>query len=147
MAFLDFDQELLAPRFRAREQALAKLSAAARMVGSRGEGGRLLVQTRQPDNIVLQAVVHADPSRVAGHDTELRKALGLPPFGGLAQVSGQASSAYVESLGAPLGLTIVAVADDRFLIQSADLSTMLDLFAATPRPPGRLRVEVDPPNA
>jgi primosomal protein N' (replication factor Y) len=147
VAFLDFDQELLAPRFRAREQALAKLSAAARIVGPRGEGGRLLVQTRQPDNIVLDSVLHADPARVASHDTELRRSLGLPPFGGLASVSGQAASPFIENLGNPLGLTIVALADDRYLVQSSDLASMLDAFASTPRPSGRLRVEVDPPNA
>ena len=33
VAFLDFDQELLAPRYRAAEQALALLARAARLVG------------------------------------------------------------------------------------------------------------------
>jgi hypothetical protein len=96
---------------------------------------------------VLDAVLHADPARVASHDIELRGSLGLPPFGGLALVSGHAASAFIESLGSPLGLTIVALADDRYLVQGSELATMLDAFASTPRPSGRLRVEVDPPNA
>ncbi|HKA03355.1 MAG TPA: hypothetical protein VKD67_03470, partial [Acidimicrobiales bacterium] len=48
VAFLDIDQELLAPRYRAADQALALLARAARVTGGRGGGGRLLVQTRVP---------------------------------------------------------------------------------------------------
>src|SRR5262249_2840924 len=38
VAFLDFDQELLAPRYRAAEQALALLARAARLTGGRAAG-------------------------------------------------------------------------------------------------------------
>ena len=40
VAFLDFDQELLAPRYRAAEEALALLSRASRIVGGRQHGGK-----------------------------------------------------------------------------------------------------------
>ena len=63
VAFLDLDGELLAPRYRAAEQAMALLARAARLVGGRSGGGRLLVQTFLPRHEVLQAVLHADPSR------------------------------------------------------------------------------------
>src|SRR5690606_37769560 len=53
VAFLAFDEELLAPRVRAHEQALWLLVRAARLLGARGDGGRLLVQTRMPDHPVL----------------------------------------------------------------------------------------------
>ena len=46
VAFLDFDQELLAPRYRAAEEAFALLARAARLVGGRRPGSRVLVQTR-----------------------------------------------------------------------------------------------------
>src|SRR5206468_1407426 len=39
VAFLDFDQELLAPRYRAAEAALGLLARAARLVGGRSTGG------------------------------------------------------------------------------------------------------------
>ncbi len=52
VAFLDIDQHLLAPRFGAGEEALALLARAARLVGGRDGGGRLLVQTRVPDHEV-----------------------------------------------------------------------------------------------
>ena len=45
VAFLDLDAELLAPRYRAGEQAMALLARAARLAGGRAGGGRLLVQT------------------------------------------------------------------------------------------------------
>ena len=61
VVFLDFDQELLAPRYRAGEQAVALMILAARLVGDRGHGGRIIVQTRSPDHRVLQALLRADP--------------------------------------------------------------------------------------
>jgi primosomal protein N' (replication factor Y) len=48
VTFLEFDQELLATRYRAAEQALWLLVRAARVVGGRRRGGRVLVQTRVP---------------------------------------------------------------------------------------------------
>ena len=38
VAFLDFDQELLAPRYRAGEEAMSLLIQAARLVGERDKG-------------------------------------------------------------------------------------------------------------
>ena len=65
MAFLDFDQELLAPRYRAGEEAMSLLIQAARLVGRREKGGRVVIQTRIPQHPVLQAAVNADPGSLA----------------------------------------------------------------------------------
>ena len=65
VAFLDFDRELLAPRFRAGEQAMALLARAARLVGPRRRGGRILVQTFMPEHPVIRAAV-LSRSRPAG---------------------------------------------------------------------------------
>ncbi len=108
MAFLDIDQELLAPRERAREQALALLARAARLVRGRDRHGRLLVQTRRPEDVVLQAVLHADPDRVRVAEEEVRRALGLSPFRAVALVSGPSAPAFVEALGRPLGVDVEA---------------------------------------
>ena len=62
VAFLDVDQELLAPRYRAAEEALALLVLANRVWAVGRAGGRLLVQTRRPDHEVIQAALHAEPS-------------------------------------------------------------------------------------
>lgn len=143
VAFLDFDQELLAPRFRAAESALALLARASRLVGgrSRGGGGRVLVQTRVPQHEVLDAAVHADPGRLAAVESARRRELDLPPFSAVALVSGDAADAFVK------GLAVDALGPDdsgRWLVRAPDHGTLCDALAASPRPPGRLRIEVDP---
>ena len=89
VALLEADQELLAPRYRAAEQAATLLARAARRLGPRAEGGSLLVQTRVPEHDVLLAVGGADPSLAWEAETARRRALGYPPFGGLARVRGE----------------------------------------------------------
>jgi primosomal protein N' (replication factor Y) (superfamily II helicase) len=141
VAFLDVDQELLAPRYRAAEQAMALLVRAARLVGGRAGGGRLLAQTRVPRHEVLDAVLHADPSRLAQAEDARRRALRLPPHAAIALVSGQAAPALVGQLR---GVEAMGPTDGRWLVRAPDHATLCDALAAVPRPPGRLRVEVDP---
>jgi primosomal protein N' (replication factor Y) len=142
VAFLDFDQELLAPRYRAAEAALAMLARAGRLVGGRSAGGRLLLQTRMPGHEVIDAALHADPSRLAVVEAARRAALRFPPETAVASVSGQAAPAFVAAL-AP-GLEVLGPANDRWLLRAPDHKTLCDALAATPRPAGRLRIEVDP---
>ncbi len=82
VAFLDFDHELLAPRYRAGEQALALLALASRLVGGRRRSGRVVVRTRSPDHEVLDAAVHADPGRLSVVEGPRRRQLRLPPVTG-----------------------------------------------------------------
>jgi primosomal protein N' (replication factor Y) len=154
VAFLDFDQELLAPRHTAGEQALALLARAARLVGGRSRdrdgGGRILVQTRLPGHEVLDAAVHADPSRFALVESARRAALRLPPETALAVVSGAAAAAFVESLTGALPAAgasdteVLGPSAGRWLVRAPDHAALADALAAATRPPGRLRVEVDP---
>jgi primosomal protein N' (replication factor Y) len=141
VAFLDFDQELLAPRYRAGEQALALLVRAARLVGPRRVGRRVLVQTRLPDHDVLAAARHADPSGWATAENERRVALRLPPATALALVSGEAAGPFVEGV---TGIEVQGPADGRYRLRADDHQALCDALAAAPRPSGRLRVEVDP---
>ena len=144
VAFLDFDQELSATRYRANEQAMALLVRAARLVGPRSGGGRILVQTRQPDHPVLQAAGTADPGLLSTHDRALRQQLGFPPFGVLAEIAKSAAPAFIERLGRPLGLDIAEVGEKRWIIRAADRDHLLDTLDAVERPPGRLRLAIDP---
>lgn len=145
VAFLDIDRELLAPRYRAGEQALALLVRAARLVGPRTRGGRLLVQTFLPDHEVLQAASQADPAIVARAERDRRSMLGLPPFGALAEISGAGSEAFVESL-APVGRATAVAVDDQFLARAPDWESLGAYLATGVRPAGkRLRIAVDPP--
>jgi primosomal protein N' (replication factor Y) len=145
VAFLDFDQELLAPRYRAAEQALGLLARAARVVGGKAGAGRLLVQTHVPRHEVVQAALNADPSRVASAERDRRAQLRFPPATALAEVSGAAAEAFVGALGACLGVEILGPSGGRWLVRAPDHRTLCDALAATPRPSGRLRVAVDPP--
>jgi len=156
VAFLEFDSELLAPRYRAAEQALALLARAARLVtgtlvaptGDRAPG-RVVVQTRQPRHPALMAAVSADPGVLAVAESEVRRALSLPPFSALAVVSGSAAEAYGTALreAAPHGVEVSGPADGTWSVRAPDHDTLCDLLASVPRPAGRLRVEVDPVRA
>lgn len=144
VAFLDVDQELLAPRYRAAEQAMALLARAARVLGPRARGGRLVVQTRNPAHPVLDAVLHADPTRMVEGERRNRRELHFPPFCALAAVSGAAAPEFIEAFGLPLGVEVLGPVEGQWLLRAADHRTLCDALAATPRPPGRVRVEVDP---
>jgi primosomal protein N' (replication factor Y) len=144
VAFLDLDAELLAPRYRAAEEALALVARAARLVGARGGGGRLLLQTRLPDHEVVGAALHADPARVAEAEAPRRAALRFPPAAALAAVSGAAAEAFVDGLRGTLGVEVLGPLDGRWLVRAPEAATLCDHLADVPRPPGRLRVAVDP---
>ena len=143
VAFLDIDQHLLAPRFGAGEQTLSLLARASRLVGVRGGGGRLVVQTRIPGHEVLQAAVHADPQLLSAPERRLRRALGLPPFGALATLRGPGGQAYAEAVGSVPRIS-VSPDGDRWLLRAPDHLTLCDGLAGVARPAERLRVEVDP---
>jgi primosomal protein N' (replication factor Y) len=145
VAFLDLDQELLAPRYRAAEQAIGLLARAARLVGGKAGGGRLLLQTHLPRHEVVQAALHGDPARVAEAESERRRLLRFPPVTAMAEVSGAAAGAFVAAVGSPLGVEILGPSDDRWLVRAPDHATLCDALAAARRPSGRFRVAVDPP--
>jgi primosomal protein N' (replication factor Y) len=144
VAFLDLDAELLAPRYRAAEQALALVVKAARHLGGKAGGGRLVLQTRLPGHEVVQAALHADPARVARAEDARREALGLPPAKALAVVSGAPAEKFVDGLAGRSDVEVLGPAAGRWLVRAADHLTLCDALASVPRPPGRLRVAVDP---
>jgi primosomal protein N' (replication factor Y) (superfamily II helicase) len=161
-AFLDFDQELLAPRYRAPEQALALLARAARRVGPRGGDGRLLIQTRLPDHEVVEAASRADPTLVNAIERPRRQELGYPPFGALAEIRGEpapvnALAGGLRELGGvdvfgPTGTGKAGAASEagtlQALLRAEDIEILCDALAHVApgaRTEGRLRIAVDPP--
>jgi primosomal protein N' (replication factor Y) len=148
VVFLDFDQELLAPRIRAAERAMALIVRAARLVGGRAGGGRVVVQTRVPHHEVLEAAVRADPGRLAAAELARRRAVGFPPFAALAVISGPRAADFAAALAGRAGLAVMGPADGRWLVRAPDHAGLCDALAATPRPPGGgLRIAVDPQDA
>jgi primosomal protein N' (replication factor Y) len=140
VAFLDIDAELLAPRYRGAEQAMALLVRAARLLGPRHDDHRLVVQTFRPEHEVLQAALAADPGRLAKVEARRRRELGLPPFSALARIGGDGADEFVEALPIP-----AARDGDGFLVRAGDWDELGDLLSEAPRPKhARLRIEVDP---
>lgn len=146
VAFLDFDAELLAPRYRAAEQAMALVVRACRLLGDRQSGGRLLIQTSVPRHEVVQAALLADPSRLARVELERREALGFPPFAALAQVSGPGADEFAAALRSAGTVQVAGPSDESYLVRAPDWQVLGETLSATPRPQAsRLRIEVDPP--
>ena len=158
VAFLDFDQELLAPRSRAAEQALWLVVRAARLVAGHDRSQtRVLLQTRLADHEVVRAAVTGDPTLVAEGERARRRALGFPPFGGLAEISGSAAAVdaavAVLSAGGVDASGVSVLGPDhkgetaRALVRGPGPDAVADaLAAAVPaaRALGRIHVEVDP---
>jgi primosomal protein N' (replication factor Y) len=144
VAFLDFDQELLAPRFRAAEQALALLARGARALGERRGGGRLLVQTRHPEHPVVQAATFGDPGRLVEPERQRRRLLQFPPEGALASVEGPGAAEWVSAAPDVLGIEVLE-GDGRWLVRAADPAALADYLALVDRPAAKVRIAVDPP--
>ncbi len=164
VGFLDFDQELLAPRYRAGEQALALIGLAIRIVGDRASGGRIVIQTRVPEHRVVKAAVAGDPTRFSEAEAELRASLGFPPFGALAEVSGAGASEYATGLSSVVDADPARWGsarilgprhDDRYLVSVPDdpgvggsgdhHEALAELLESAHRPKKRVRIAVDPP--
>jgi primosomal protein N' (replication factor Y) len=153
--FLEFDSELMAPRLRAAEEALALLARAARLVSRSARhpdsppGAPLVVQTRMPEHPAIASAVHADPSLLANAELEVRTALELPPVSALARLTGAAADSYGAGLrvSAPPTVDVSGPYEGEWRIVAPDHQTLCDLLAAVPRPSGRLRVEIDPVRA
>ncbi len=144
VVFLDFDSELTAPRFRAGEQALSMVARAARLAGPRSRGHRVVVQTRIPEHAVIQSALHADPGLLTEAEAPVRQALRFPPYGALAQVSGQGAPEFIAGLRSAPGLELLGEAEGPWLVRATDHVILCDALAATPRPGARVRIEVDP---
>jgi primosomal protein N' (replication factor Y) (superfamily II helicase) len=145
VAFLDIDAELLAPRYRAAEQAIALLVRGARLTGGRADGGRLVVQTFLPHHEVVRAALLADPGRLVEPERTRRRLLGLPPFAALAAISGAGSDEFAATLRERAGIEVGGGAGS-WTARATTWEQLGRAILATPRPKGsRLRIAVDPP--
>ncbi len=118
VAFLDFDAELIAPRYRANEQAMTLLARAARIVGGRNAGGRLIIHTFLPRNDVIDAIRHSDPARMTSAELDRRRLLRFPPFAALAVISGKGTADYVATL--PPVIERATLGEERMMLRVCD---------------------------
>jgi primosomal protein N' (replication factor Y) (superfamily II helicase) len=141
--FIDLDSELLAPRHRAQEHTLVLLARAARVVN---KGSNVFIQTRLPDHPVMQAALFGDPGPLVPDQLAVRHTLRLPPEWSLALVSGTAAAQWAELLRNHDGLEVTGPSDGRYLVRAQSIDALAEALAncETTRPPGRVRIEVDP---
>jgi primosomal protein N' (replication factor Y) len=140
--FADFDQYLLAPRESARRSAITAVGKAGRLVGSRREGrGDVVVQTRRGHDPVVRALEHGEFDVLIDDDVATAKLLALPPYGAVANVSGEAAADFVSLLGAaPVSVHGVA---NGFVVRAKDVDTLTAALRSVARPAGRVRVAVE----
>jgi primosomal protein N' (replication factor Y) len=77
---INADTALHLPDFRAAERTFQLVTQVAGRTGRGEKGGRVLVQTFNPEHPAIQAAVRHDYVAFARHEVPMRKALSYPPF-------------------------------------------------------------------
>jgi len=118
------DTGLNLPDFRAAERTFQVLSQVAGRAGRSPLGGRVIVQSYQPDHYALQASAHHDYAGFYRLELEKRKDLGYPPFRRLlrlvyAHTSAQAAEQAAGALAAQLQASLSASGSSSELIGPA----------------------------
>lgn len=140
VAFLDFDNEMFAPTYRAGEHAWTLLVLASRLLrGARQP--EIILQVNDATNPIVARFALPDPIAVVRAEIATRRSLGLPPFVSLARVDGDETTQATLN-AAPLGIDVAAVAQHRWLVRGADASLFEEFCADLRR--DRARVYVDP---
>ena len=91
VGILSADQILAQSDFRAREEAFQLLTQAAGRAGRGDLPGQVIIQTAQPDNIIIQTAARQDFSAFLDSELKFRKRASYPPFAhiGLILLSGR----------------------------------------------------------
>jgi len=151
VVFLDIDAELLAPRFRATEQALDLIAHGARIVATSSSSAssaprEVIVQTAVPHHELLVGLAAGDLSAYVAAERSRRERLRLPPFGALAEISGAGTAEIAAHLRTSL-LLEVAGDDERVLVRAASWETLGAALREVPKGKKRVRIAVDPSRA
>lgn len=141
VAFLEFDQELHAQRYRANDEALALLCLASRIVG--GRRGRVVVQTTSPEHAVVEAARQGAPWRLNESEMAIREAIAMPPAVAIAVLEGVNAAEMVAQLS-DQRVQQIQTGEHSWLLSCADRGVLLNELASWKRPPGRLRLQIDP---
>ena len=145
VVFLDIDQELSAPRYRASEIVGSLLVHAARLVGRSERGGKVMVQTHSVDSPVLQAMATLRIDQYLQSVSEMRSFMKLPPFGALAQLSGTNIDDAIHELQKNVFVNVSAASDGSYLVKASDWQVLADALSELEPAKGvRLKVQVDP---
>lgn len=145
VVFLDIDQELSAPRYRSSEIVGSLLVTAARVVGRSVRKGKVMVQTHNAESPILQAVATLQINEYLEHELTMRQAMKLPPFGALAQLSGDGVDDVAATLATNLLLSVSASRDGSYLVKTQDWKTLVEVLNTLEIAKGvKLKIQVDP---
>ena len=166
VGIIDADSGMKGGDLRAGERTYQLLSQVAGRAGRAEKRGRAFIQTYQPEDPAMQALAAGDRDGFLGHEADMRKLAGMPPFGRLAALILSApdeeevlavSRAIAQAAPNGEGIRIfgpavppVAVIRGRhrrrFLAQSArdiDLPAYMELWTKDLKLPNRVRLTVD----
>ena len=129
VVFLDIDQELAAPRYRASEIVGSLLVHASRLVGRSEIGGKVMVQTHSVDSPVLQAMATLRIDEYLQSVSEMRSFMKLPPFGALAQLSGTNIDVAMNELHNNVFVHVSASNDGSYLVKASDWQVLADALS------------------
>lgn len=154
IAFLDFDQQLLAPHLRAHELAFANLTRAGALLNDSSK--LLLIQTRMPEHSVIKSATKNDPSILSAEEASLRKELGFPPVKAVAEIARSGADEFIVSLKANnlksanlkstnTTLEILGPIEERYLVRADTIEELSNALNNVPRPAKKeLRIAVNP---
>ncbi|RMG35311.1 MAG: primosomal protein N' [Planctomycetota bacterium] len=128
---IDADSLLRHTDPRASERTFQLITQVAGRTGRGDHPGRVLVQTRMPDNPAIQAAIHHDFDRFARQEIEHRRAYGYPPFAQLARIV----------LRGPREQDVAAAADElaSLLQRHTGTASQMTVLGPSPAPVTRLR--------
>jgi primosomal protein N' (replication factor Y) (superfamily II helicase) len=142
----DFDQLLGRTDFRAAEYALQTLHELAGLVT---DGGRFVVQTREPEHHVVQAFMRGSYRYFLDRELPMREETTYPPFGAVVRVELDESlvrdlDRAVEPAGGRVLGSIVRRGKSNTLVRAPRLAPLLDPLRAFSLEHPRVKVDVDP---
>lgn len=150
---VDADALLLAPHYRAEEDALRTMARVALTV-ERGRGRRCLIQTNLPDHAVFEALRHGRPGTALRRMLDERAQAGFPPVGQLLAIemeaAPQSADAQLRTIVGDAEVRGPAAAGDgqRWLVSGADLRPcklrLRTLVQAWRDGGARVRIDADP---
>jgi primosomal protein N' (replication factor Y) (superfamily II helicase) len=87
VGIVNADQLLNIPDFRTGERAFQLIAQVSGRAGRKDKKGKVLIQTANPDNYILQAVKNYDFTSILYHELNHRKQYLYPPFSNLIQIT------------------------------------------------------------
>lgn len=127
VGIVDADGLLYSSEIRALEKAYQILTQVIGRAGRRNEQGKVIVQTYNPDNFLLNQLLKNNKNSFYEFEAKNRQALELPPFSRLAKFE---VSSFVESEAKNFA---------KKLIQHFPMSEKIEVFGPAPAPLQRLK--------